>query len=228
MFGNTNYGIMGTGTNQHQFMKQKSADAVEAPLATAKVQPQQQYNGGRHTKSACKGTMVMSPYNIKSGASSASIAAIKNATAAGKDHPSNTAQRSSRVLTMTASKAQQNGTNLINAAANGKSAAASAGVKNKFELPFLSTRSNSNKPSLVAQRAQTTAQATGYQLTHSHTFLPNKMNAGNAATANTAGVSTGSMLTNIAQQAKKQRMMYATSSVGSNVAKSVESPARHA
>ena len=97
--------------------------------------------------------MVMSPYNIKSGASSASIAAIKNATAAGKDHPSNTAQRSSRVLTMTASKAQQNGTNLINVAANGKSAAAGAGVKNKFELPFLSTRSNSNKPSLVAQRA---------------------------------------------------------------------------
>ena len=41
MFGNvnSNYGIMGTGTKQHQFMKQKSADAVEASLATAKVQP---------------------------------------------------------------------------------------------------------------------------------------------------------------------------------------------
>ena len=138
MFGNVNnnYGVMGgTGSKQHQFMKQKSADAVDA---TGKVQAQQ-YPGGRHTKSACKGTMVMSPYNIKSGASSASIAAIKNATAAGKDHPSNTAQRSSRVLTMTASKAQhQSGT------------AAGVGVKNKFELPFLSTRSNSNKPTLIA------------------------------------------------------------------------------
>ena len=92
---------------------------------------------------------------------------------------------------------------------------------------MLSTRSNSNKPSLVAQRAQTTAQATGYQLTHSHTFLPSKMSAASNANGNT-GSSTGSMLTNIAQQAKKQRMMYATSSVGSNVAKSSESPSRQA
>ena len=97
--------------------------------------------------------MVMSPYNIKNGASSAGIAAMKNAATADKDHISNTTQRSSRVLTLTASKNQSNGTNLINAAAGpgGKSnAAGSAAVKNKFELPLLSTRSNSNKPSLVA------------------------------------------------------------------------------
>ena len=51
--------------------------------------------------------MVMSPYNIKSGAASASIAAMKNAATAGKDHTSNNnTQRSSRVLTMTASKVQ--------------------------------------------------------------------------------------------------------------------------
>ena len=47
--------------------------------------------------------------------------------------------------------------------------------------------------------------------------------AGSAPT----GGSASSMLTNIAQQAKKQRMMYATSSVGSATAgKSCESPSR--
>ena len=48
--------------------------------------------------------------------------------------------------------------------------------------------------------------------------------AGSAPT----GGSASSMLTNIAQQAKKQRMMYATSSVGSATAgkSSCESPSR--
>lgn len=91
---------------------------------------------------------------------------------------------------------------------------------------MLSNRSNSNKPSLVAQRGQpSTAQATGYQLTHqSHNYLPNKMAAANSA-ANGTGTSSSGMLTSFAQQAKKQRMMYATS-VGSGVVKSAESPQR--
>lgn len=75
----------------------------------------------RHTKSASKGGMMMSPYTGKSGQ--------KNGQA-----------RTYRMQTMTASKLHST-TNLLNSNAM-------QATKNRFELPLLSNRSAS-KPSLV-------------------------------------------------------------------------------
>ena len=78
----------------------------------------------RHTKSASKGGMMMSPYTGKSGQ--------KNRQA-----------HTYRMQTMTASKLHST-TNLLNSNAMQAN-------KNRFELPLLSNRSAS-KPSLVQQR----------------------------------------------------------------------------
>lgn len=77
----------------------------------------------RHTKSASKNAMMMSPYTSKTGAK-------------GKDQA-----RTYRMQTLTASKTQTTTTNLLNSNAKQSS-------KKQFELPLLSNRSNS-KPSLV-------------------------------------------------------------------------------
>ena len=107
----------------------------------------------QQTRSASKGTNLMSPYNSKSVQKT-------------KEHA-----RTYRMQTLTASKVQPS-TNLLNSNAKKQSA------KGKFELPLLSNRSNSkpnvvrNTPS-VSQKVMTQASTT-----QSHNFLPTKIGQG--------------------------------------------------
>lgn len=100
-------------------------------------------------RSASKGIKVMSPYNSKS-------------TQKTKEHA-----RTYRMQTMTASKVVTS-TNLLNSNAKKYS------NKVKFELPLLSSRSNSkpmrNTPQSINQKVMTQAS-----LTQSHNFLPTKI-----------------------------------------------------
>jgi hypothetical protein len=71
----------------------------------------------RHTKSACKNPMVMSPYNIKNGGGQ-SATGLK--TVSSKDNSHNLqSNRSNRVLTLTASKVAKS-PNLLGHATSGK------------------------------------------------------------------------------------------------------------
>ena len=86
-----------------------------------------QQQSARHTKSASKGAMMMSPYNSKT-------------TLKAKDQA-----RSYRMQTMTAHKGQTS-TNLLNSnIKQQQNQVQNQQSKSKFELPMLSNRSNSRQ-----------------------------------------------------------------------------------
>ena len=117
---------------------------------------QHHQQSARHTKSASKGNMMMSPYTNKTGKQQASS---KEPQVRG----------GYRMQTMTAQKAST-GNNLLCSSVKPSSS------KGKFELPMLSNRSNS-KQTLGATRnmSQNGKQVTSTSLSSSHNYLPSKI-----------------------------------------------------
>ena len=101
-----------------------AADEFNNYQSQQKMTAYNQHQSARHTKSASKGAMMMSPYNSKT-------------TLKAKEQA-----RSYRMQTMTAHKAQTS-TNLLNSNIKQQQQAQNQQSKNKFELPMLSNRSNS-------------------------------------------------------------------------------------
>jgi len=122
---------------------------------------QQHQSSARHTKSASKCHMMMSPYTSKTK------------QMANSKEPQ--ATRSYRMQTMTAQKAST-GNNLLCSGVKQSSS------KGRFELPMLSNRSNSKQTlGAVRNMSQTGKQVTSTSFSSSHNFLPSKIAAGMTA-----------------------------------------------